>query len=290
MGLFGLSKTSGALPDFAALPVEQAIASLAALPAARKNRAAASVLYSARARPSALDDQITLFDAIAALPDLAPHHRANARIARTHKALELGDDTRLSEGLAPLLALGDEIAAFSTSEDIRQDRCHVGFSRAYVALNAALMLGDAALLADLATEAVALCRSQLARPLPAGFYRSSANVMRCLAFALVSDRQEKEPAQAEEIADLAQVVFSRALDLRPPLGRREKSRKVSSGIPMPDAEFMRTAALAQLLSQWARSRDAERRALSDMIGDLAVAQRTPNQRDRLRAAWQAQRQ
>ena len=59
---------------------------------------------------------------------------------------------------------------------------------------------------------------------------------------------------------------------------------------MPDAEFMRTAALAQLLSQWARSRGAERRALSDMIGDLAVAQRTPNQRDRLRAAWQAQRQ
>ena len=162
--------------------------------------------------------------------------------------------------------------------------------QAIISATQSLMLGDAALLADLATEAVALCRSQLARPLPAGFYRSSANVMRCLAFALVSDRQEKEPAQAEEIADLAQVVFSRALDLRPPPGRREKSRKVSSGIPMPDAEFMRTAALAQLLSQWARSRGAERRALSDMIGDLAVAQRTPNQRDRLRAAWQAQRQ
>ncbi|WP_323765675.1 hypothetical protein [Marinovum sp.] len=288
MGLFGFGKSAGALPDLGALPVEQAIARLRALPAAQMNRAAGSVLYSARARPAALDDQIALFDAIAALPGLAAHHRANARIARSHKALELGDAAALSAGLPALLALGPEIAGFPPSDDIRQDRCHVTFSRAYVGLNAALMLGDGALLSELMDEALAAARHHLDAPLPGGFYRSSANVMRCLAFALVARRHGTEPAQRAALATLAQQVFSRALDLRPPAGRSTKARKVATGIPMPDAEFMRTAALAQLLTRWAEASAGG--TLDETIGALAVAQRTPDQRDRLSAAWQAQRQ
>lgn len=281
MALFGFGGRAASLPDFTALSVEQALDQLRALPLPRRNRAVASVLYSARARPATLEQQIALFDEIAAMPDIAAHHRANARIARTHKALELGDTHRLTDGMAPLLALRDEIATFPTSDDIREDRCHVSFSRLYVALNAALMTGDRALLADLVEEAQANCRDHLAASLPGGFYRSSANVMRCLAFALVSDRQVPE-AQRTETADLAQKVYARALDKRPTAAQRKGDRKVSSGIGMPDAEFMRTAALAQLLTTWAEGED-----LAAPIGRLAVAQRSTEQRDRLLACWAA---
>ncbi|WP_417525029.1 hypothetical protein [Marinovum sp.] len=281
MGLFGFGGRAASLPDFTALSVEQALDQLRALSLPRRNRAVASVLYSARARPAALEEQIALFDQIAALPDIAAHHRANARIARTHKALELGDADRLSDGMAPLLALRDEIASFSASDDIRQDRCHVGFSRLYVALNAALMTRDRALVADLVEEAQANCRDHLATSLPGGFYRSSANVMRCLAFALISGRHAADASRAE-IAELAQKVYASALDKRPPAAHRRKDRKVSSGIAMPDAEFMRTAALAQLLTSWAEGAD-----LAAPIGRLAVAQRTEAQRDRLLTCWTA---
>lgn len=283
MGLFGFGKSASALPDLGALPVEQALGRLAALPAPQRNRAAATVLYSARARPPDLDDQIALFDGIADLPDLASHHRANARIARTHKALELGDATALSQGLPALLALASEIAEFPHSDDIRQDRCHVSFSRAYVGLNAALILGDGVLLASLLDEALGSARQHLDQPLSAGFYRSSANVMRCLAFSVISKRSEDA-----SVSHVAQRVFARALEMRPTAERSKKARKVASGILMPDAEFMRTAALAQLLSLWQRADTAS--DVTDAIGELAVAQRTPEQRKRLLGAWQAHRQ
>ncbi|MGY3437813.1 MULTISPECIES: hypothetical protein [unclassified Marinovum] len=268
------------LPEFSNQSAETSAAQLSQLPERRRNKAAATVLYTTKARPAELTEQVKLFDIIAAMPGVAAHHRANALIARTHKASELTDVALLKDGMDRLRDLKPVIDDLPYSDDIRQDRCHVGFSRLYVGLNAALMLQDKALLAQLSEETAAFCEVQLQRSLRPAFYRTSANAMRCLAFCVIAPRGT---ARAN-LVPLAQNVFSRALNVRQQT--TAKARTVSTGIPMADSEFMRTATLSQLLTDFDAGSGADAHALSQQIGRLAVAQRTPAQFQALLSAWE----
>ena len=282
MGFLTSKDTPRWLPAFSSQSADTSAAQLSQLPERRRNKAAAKVLYTTKARPAELTEQVKLFDKIAAMPGVAAHHRANALIARTHKASELTDVPLLKEGMAPLRDLRGVIDDLPYSEDIRQDRCHVGFSRLYVGLNAALLLRDSALLAEFSEETATFCDVQLLRKLRPAFYRSSANAMRCLAFSVIAPRG----TECAEVVTRAQNVFSRALDLRPQTRDKSKGRTVSSGIPMADSEFLRTATLAQLLTEYDRESGPFKGALSQQIGRLAVAQRTAEQAQALASAWQ----
>lgn len=181
--------------------------------ASRRNAIAKLLLYSTYDRPLAREEQQKLFLMMARLDTLEPRHMLNAKAAAAHKSLELCDEAAVLS-LLPLLETAlEETGTLPWRGSIRHNRIHAGFSLAYVLLLACLY--DRAERFDAASARVL----EMARRLPTdklgrGFFRTAANVTKCLGLIAVREMRRGAMTEAGEITDTIRRALTLAVEAR----------------------------------------------------------------------------
>lgn len=192
---------------------EDILAELSAASQSRRDDLARLMLYSTHDRPEPRSEQQKLMLALARLDSLRPADALNAKAAAAHKSLELQDETAIRD-LLPLLETGlDGAEALPWAGGIRKNRVHVGFSLAYVLLLCALYDGAPRFDAAAARIRDRVAGLPVAR-LGAGFYRTSANVTKCLGLIGVRALRGGDAAGAENAAALMRQVQQIAVETK----------------------------------------------------------------------------
>lgn len=276
-----------------AATAEDIIAEMTSASASRRNDIAKLLLYSTHDRPLAREEQQRLFLSMARLDTLEPRHMLNARAAAAHKSLELCDEAAVLS-LLPLLEQAlEESRALPWRGSIRHNRIHAGFSLAYVLLLASLY--DGAERFDAAATRVA----EMARGLPTdrlgrGFFRTAANVTKCLGLIGVREMRRGAMAETEAISDTIRRALTLAVEARAlqesyfPVSKSRPRKALARSGPLSDVENtnefrenMRANHIGYCLFQ-AVNPDCEA-ALRAQLGDAAlksaVSNAYPGERD-----------
>ncbi|WP_425101707.1 hypothetical protein [Tropicibacter sp. S64] len=276
-----LSRFFKAKPD--PVPAGEFATVFPALPAKAAQAWAEEQLFRTSARPEDLADQITRFRLIAARDDLSLGVQVNARVAMTHKLMERGDLAGLAALMPELAATRARIPTASKTAPMRENLWHLTCSAQFVSLNAALMLGDFDAARALAAD-VPLTLPDRPDSLPAFFYRTCANYARCCGLAAAAAVREDDVERLTVLTLACRKALHHGLTLRPSECKPAK-REDAQAIPLADREFFRAAALSELLDLLREAPAEARLPLVAQIGRLCLAQRTPEQLERLLAAF-----
>lgn len=192
---------------------EDIIAEINSSGSSDRNKIAKLLLYSTHDRPLAREEQQKLFLMMARLDNLEPRHMLNAKAAATHKSLELCDEAAVLS-LLPLLEQALEDAqSLPWRGSIRHNRIHASFSLAYVLLLASLY--DTADRFDRAATRV----QQITKTLPLdqlgrGFFRTAANVTKCLGLIGVREMRRGALDKTEDLTNTIRRALLLAVETR----------------------------------------------------------------------------
>lgn len=220
---------------------ESIIAGMNAVGFAERNRIAKLLLYHTWERPEGREEQQKLFLRMARLDNLELRNMLNAKAAAAHKSLELCDEAAIV-ALLPLLEQAlEEAQALPWRGSIRHNRIHAGFSLAYVLLLAALY-DSAARFDTTAARVVDMARGLPTDRLGRGFFRTAANVTKCLGLIGVREMRRGAMSEAEEISDTIRRALTLAVEARAlhesyfPVSKSRPRKALARGGPLSDVE------------------------------------------------------
>lgn len=168
-----------------------------------RNRIARVLLYSTHDRPKERAEQKRLFLGFVQRGiQLDLNDRLNAHAAAAHKCLELQDSEAILWLLPRLHQAVEQSRELAWRGSIRHNRIHVGYSLSYVLLLSSLFAEAADF--DAAAEKVSdLTQAIPVEQLGPGFFRTSANLTKCLG--LMAIRQARA-GQLEQTAALSETI------------------------------------------------------------------------------------
>ena len=272
---------------------EDIIAEMNGASASRRNGIAKLLLYSTHDRPLARKEQQKLFLMMARLENLELRHMLNAKAAATHKSLELCDEAAVLS-LLPLLEKALEDAwSLPWRGSIRHNPIHAGFSLAYVLLLACLF-DSAGRFDGAAARVVDMARALPTDKLGRGFFRTGANVTKCLGLIGVREVRRGAVSEAGAITETIRKVLTLAVEARSlhesyfPVSKSRPRKALDRSGPLSDVvntnefrENMRANHIGYCLFQ-AVDPDCDpllRRELGDEALKSAVSNAYPGERD-----------
>lgn len=276
-----------------AASTEEIMAEMNAASSSRRNDIAKLLLYSTHDRPLAREEQQRLFLAMARMDGLELRHMLNARAAAMHKSLELCD----ADSVRQLLPLAEQALeksqALPWKGSIRHNRVHAGFSLGYVLLLASFF-EDTARFEASAARVADMARNLPANKLGRGFFRTAANITKCLGIIAVSYIRRNDLDSASDTSDMIRRALTLAVEARAlvegyfPLNRARPRKSLGRDGTLADVENsnefrenMRANHIGYCLFQ-AVAADCDpqlRRQLSDEALKSAVSNAYPGERD-----------
>jgi hypothetical protein len=181
------------------LSAEEILGQLAQALPAQRNQIAELLLYHTHERPLDRAEQQRLFIGMVHRVDLAPNNMLNARAAAMHKSLELADAEAVLALLPRLETALADSRGLPWRGSIRHNRIHVGFSLSYVLLLGCLF-ADQDRFDRAAEQVLDFAQTLPTQELGRGFFRTSANLTKCLG--LIALRQ----ARAGQLEQVARIV------------------------------------------------------------------------------------
>lgn len=206
-----------------------------------RNALAERLLYHTHERPLDRAEQKKLFLGIVDQIELTPNNALNARAAAAHKSLELVDAEAIL-GLLPVLEASiDDSRALPWRGSIRHNRIHVGFSLSYVLLLACLF-SDATRFDHAAARVLDFARTLPTHELGRGFFRTSANLTKCLGLIALRQARAGDIEETARIGEVIRAALQLAVEVREvreslfPLSRNLPRKRLDRTGPLEEVD------------------------------------------------------